>query len=51
MNTVAVMDGGLTKLMVFARSKTGLRNLPTFKFGNLDLDQVEDYIYLSGYMF
>ena len=36
-----------TKMMVFARSKTRLRNLPTFKFGNLDLDLVEDYVYLG----
>ena len=33
--------------MVFARSKTKLRNLPTFKFGNLDLDLVDDYVYLG----
>ena len=33
--------------MVFARSKTRLRNLPTFKFGNLDLDLVDDYDYLG----
>ena len=32
-----------TKIMVFARSRTRLRNLPTFKFGNLDLDLVDDY--------
>ena len=36
-----------TKIMVFARSKTRLRNLPTFKFGNLDLDLVDDYVYLD----
>ena len=38
-----------TKMMVFARSKTRIRNigLRTFKFGNTDLDQVEDYIYLG----
>ena len=29
-------------MMVFARSKTRLRNLPTFKFGNLDLDLVDE---------
>ena len=34
-------------MMVFARSKTRLRNLPTFKFGNLDLDLVDDYVYLG----
>ena len=33
--------------MVFARSKTRLNNTPTFKFGNIDLEQVEDYIYLG----
>ena len=33
--------------MVFAKSKTRLRNLPIFKFGNLDLNQVEDYISLA----
>ena len=33
--------------MVFARSKTKLNNIPTFKFGNIDLEQVEDYIYLG----
>ena len=39
-----------TKIMVFARSKTRLRNLPTFKFGNLDLDLVDendDYVYFD----
>ena len=36
-----------TKMMVFARSKTRLRNLPTFKFSNLDLDLVDDYVYLG----
>ena len=33
--------------MVFARYKTRLTNTPTFKFGNIDLEQVEDYIYLG----
>ena len=33
-----------TKIMVFARSKTSLNNIPTFKFGNIDLEQVDDYI-------
>ena len=32
--------------MVSARSKTMIRNIRTFKFGNTDLDQVEDYMYL-----
>ena len=32
--------------MVFARSKTKLRNLPTFKFDNLDLDLVDDYVFI-----
>ena len=36
-----------TKLMVFARSKIRIHNMRTFKFGNTDLDQVEDYIYLG----
>ena len=37
-----------TKRMVFAMSKTRLRNLPTFKFGNyLDIDLVDDYVYLG----
>ena len=36
-----------TKMMVFARSKTRIHNIRTFKFGNTDLDQVEDYIYLG----
>ena len=36
-----------TKIMVFARSKTRLNNIPTFKFGNIDLEQVDDYIYLG----
>ena len=36
-----------TKIMVFSRSKTRLNNIPTFKFGNIDLEQVEDYIYLG----
>ena len=34
-------------MMAFARSKTRLRNWPTFKFGNLDLDLVDDYVYLG----
>ena len=34
-------------IMVFAKSKTRLNNIPTFKFGNIDLEQVEDYIYLG----
>ena len=36
-----------TKMMVFARSNTRKRNRCTFKFGNTDLDQVEDYIYMD----
>ena len=36
-----------TKIMVFARSKTRLNNIPTFKYGNIDLEQVDDYIYLG----
>ena len=36
-----------TKIMVFASSRTRLRNLPTFKLGNLDLDLVDDYVYLG----
>ncbi|KAK2183495.1 hypothetical protein NP493_310g02027 [Ridgeia piscesae] len=36
-----------TRMMVFARSMTRIRNIRTFKFGNTDLDQVEDYIYLG----
>ena len=36
-----------TKIMVLARSKTRLNNIPTFKFGNIDLEQVDDYIYLG----
>ena len=36
-----------TKMMVFATSKTRRRNLPTFKFGNFDLDLVDDYVYLG----
>ena len=36
-----------TKMMIFARPKTRRRNLPTFKFGNLDLDLVDDYVYLG----
>ena len=32
--------------MVFARYKTRLNNIPTFKFGNIDFEQVEEYIYL-----
>ena len=38
-----------TKMMVFARSKTRFRNLPTFKFGNLYLDLVDDCLF--GYLF
>ena len=38
-----------TKIMVFARSRTRLRNLPIFKFGNLDIDLVDDYVYLDIY--
>ena len=33
--------------MVLARSKTRLNNIPTFKFGNIDIEQVEDYTYLG----
>ena len=33
--------------MVFTRSKTRLRNLPTFKLGSLDLDLVDVYVYLG----
>ena len=33
-----------TNMMIFARSKT---RILAFKFGNTDLDQVEDYIYLG----
>ena len=36
-----------TKMMIFARSKTMIHNICTFKFGNTDLDQVEDYVYLG----
>ena len=36
-----------TKMLVFARSKTRIRNIRTFKFGDMNLDQVEDYIYLG----
>ena len=36
-----------TKSMVFARSKTRLNNIPTFKLGNIDLEQVDDYMYLG----
>ena len=51
MNIATAKNNGLrvskTKMMVFARSKTRLRNLPTFKFGNLDLDLADDYVYLG----
>ena len=49
MNIATAMDCGIskTKMMVFARSKTRHRNLPTLKFGNLDLDLVDDYVYLG----
>ena len=33
--------------MVLARANTRLHNLPTFKFGNLDLELVEDFIYVG----
>ena len=36
-----------TKMLVFARSKTRIRNIRAFKFGDMNLDQVEDYIYLG----
>ena len=36
-----------TKSMVFARYKTMLHNIPTFTFGNIDLEHIEDYIYLG----
>jgi len=36
-----------TKMMVFPRSKTRIRNIRTFKFGYMDLDHVDDYIYLG----
>ena len=37
-----------TTNMAFARSKTRLNSIPTFKFGNIDLEQVEDYNYILG---
>ena len=38
-----------TKIMVFATSKTRLNNIPTFKFGNINPEQVERIIlYLLG---
>ena len=35
-----------TNIMVFARSKTRLNNIPTatIKFGNIDLEQVEPFV-------
>ena len=36
-----------TKMTVFARLKTRIRNIRTFTFCNTDLDQVKDYIYLG----
>ena len=44
-NSVIYFNIRKTKIMVFARSKTRLRNLPTFKFGNLDLDLVQNTKY------
>jgi hypothetical protein len=46
-NKLKVNNISRTKIMILARSKTRLRNVHTFKFGNTDLDQVEDYIYLG----
>ena len=34
-------------MMVFPRSEIRIRNIPTFKFDNTDIDQVEDYMYLG----
>ena len=36
-----------TKMMVFATSKTRILNIRTYQFGNMDLDQVEDYTYMG----
>ena len=47
LNLFVLLYADDTVIMVFARSKTRLRNLPTFKFGNLDLDLVDDYVYLD----
>ena len=36
-----------TKVMVFTRSKSRLRNLANFKFGELYLERVDEYVYLG----
>ena len=36
-----------TKVMVFTRSKSRLRNLANFKFGELCLERVDEYVYLG----
>ena len=36
-----------TKVMVFTRSKSRLRNLANFKFGELCLERVNEYVYLG----
>ena len=41
------VDINKTKMMVFARSKTRLNNIPTSKFVNIDLEEVDDYIDLG----
>ena len=36
-----------TKVMVFARSKARLKKMPIFKYGNENIEVVEDYTYLG----
>ena len=36
-----------TKVRVFTRSKSRLRNLANFKFGELCLERVDEYVYLG----
>ena len=36
-----------TKVMVFTRSHSRLRNLANFKFGELYLERVDEYVYLG----
>ena len=38
------------QMMVFATSKTRIRNIRTFKFANTDLDQVPDPLHIPLYL-
>ena len=45
METIGIVNDIVDEIVTCGRTR--LRNLPTFKFGNLDLDLADDYIYLG----